>query len=332
MKAVTTLTMNPSVDKSTNTPHVVAEKKLRCSDLRQQPGGGGINVSRVIKRLGGDSIAIFPAGGANGQVLQEMLTAEGVSQYAFPIKNMTRENFTIYEEATGLQYRFGMPGPELSPTELRRCLGELDAISPRPDFLVISGSLPPGAPDDFYAEVIRKVKALGARIVLDTSGEALKQALKEPVYLIKPNMAEMIDLAGFDIEDESQQEAAAVSILERGMSEIVVVSLGTAGALLVTKDLCERLRAPSVPVKSKVGAGDSMVAGIIFKLAQGKPVHEAVSYGVAAGAAAVMSAGTELAHKKPTDLLYQQIIAGAGTPHNPMVTLCKDNKNEGQNP
>lgn len=314
MKAITTLTMNPSVDKSTGTQNVVAEKKLRCNELRREPGGGGINVSRVIKRLGGESIAIFPAGGANGQMLQDMLTAEGVSQYAVPIKNMTRENFTVYEDATGLQYRFGMPGPELNEAELRRCLNELDAISPRPEYLVISGSLPPGVPDDFYAQVIRKARGLGARIILDTSGEALKQSLKEPVYLIKPNMAEMIDLAGFDIEDESQQEAAAVSIVDRGQSEIVVVSLGAAGALLVTNDICERVRAPSVPVKSKVGAGDSMLAAIVFKLAQEKSVHEAISYGVAAGAAAVMSPGTELAHKKPTDRLFQLIISGIRTP------------------
>lgn len=328
MKAITTLTMNPSVDKSTSTPNVVAEKKLRCGELRREPGGGGINVSRVIKRLGGESIAIFPAGGANGQMLQDMLNAEGVSQYAIPIKSMTRENFTIYEEATGLQYRFGMPGPELSDVELKRCLNEMDAISPKPEFLVISGSLPPGAPDDFYAEVIRKARGLGARIVLDTSGKSLKEALKEPVYLIKPNMAEMIDLAGFDIEDENQQEAAAVSIVDRGMSEIVVVSLGAAGALIVTRDLCERLRAPSVIVKSKVGAGDSMVAGIVFMLAQEKSIHEAISYGVAAGAAAVMSPGTELAHKKPTDRLYQQIVSG-GRSHSQMVTHCEDNKKRG---
>jgi len=320
MKAITTMTMNPSVDKSTSTRNIVAEKKLRCTDLRREPGGGGINVSRVIKRMGGESIAVFPAGGSNGQMLQDMLNAEGVSQYAIPIKNMTRENFTVYEEATGLQYRFGMPGPELSEAELKRCLNELDAISPPPAYLVISGSLPPGAPDYFYAHVIHKARGLGARVILDTSGEALKQALKESVYLIKPNMAEMIDLAGFTIEDEGKQEAAAVSIVNQGLSEIVVVSLGAAGALLVTRNICERLRAPSVPVKSKVGAGDSMVAGIVLKLAQGKSIHEAISYGVAAGAAAVMSPGTELAHKKPTDRLYQQIVSGSHTFRNPKVT------------
>jgi len=309
MKAITTLTMNPSVDKSTSTRNVVTEKKLRCRELSQEPGGGGINVSRVIKRLGGESIAIFPAGGANGQMLQDMLSEEGVSQYAVPIKKMTRENFTVYEEATGLQYRFGMPGPELSDAELLRCLNELDAIFPRPDYLVISGSLPPGVPDNFYTKAISKARGLGARVILDTSGKALKQALKEPVYLIKPNMAEMIDLAGFDIEDESQQEAAAVSIIDHGRSEIVVVSLGAAGVLLVTRYSCERFRAPSVPVKSKVGAGDSMLAGIVLKLAQDKSIHEAISYGVAAGAAAVMTPGTELAHKKATERLYQQIIS-----------------------
>jgi len=332
VKAITTLTMNPSVDKSTSTKNVIAEKKLRCGDLCQEPGGGGINVSRVVKRLGGESIAIFPAGGANGQMLQDMLNNEGVNQYAVPIKNMTRENFTVYEEATGLQYRFGMPGPELSEAELRRCLNELDAVFPKPDYLVISGSLPPGAPDDYFAQVIHKARGLGARIVLDTSGEALRQALKEPVYLIKPNMAEMIALAGFNIEDEGQQEAAAVSLVDRGLAEIVVVSLGAAGALLVTGDLCERLRAPSVPVKSKVGAGDSMVAAIIFKLADGKSIHEAISYVVAAGAAAVMSAGTELAHKKPTDRLYQQIIAGGRSPHKPTVSRCEEDKNRETNP
>ena len=311
MKTIATLTMNPSVDKSTTTKNVVAERKIRCSEPIYEPGGGGINISRVIQRLGGDSIALFPAGGANGQLLQSMLSEEGVSQYAVPVKNLTRENYTVYEEATGLQYRFGVPGPELSETEWRRCLNELAAIIPRPEYLVISGSLPPGVPDDFYAHVIRKARELGARVVLDTSGDALKQAMREPVYLIKPNMAEMRDLAGYEIEDESQQEAAAVKIIASGRSEIVVVSLGAAGALLVTGDRCERLRAPSVPIKSKVGAGDSMLAGIVFKLAQGKSTHEAISFGVAAGTAAVMTPGTELCQKEPTERLYRQITSRA---------------------
>lgn len=309
MKAITTLTMNPSVDRSTTVKNVVAEKKLRCREPDHEPGGGGINVSRVIRRMGGDSMALFPAGGAAGHLLQAMLSEERVSQYAVPIKNPTRENFTVYEEATGLQYRFGMPGPELSEAEWRRCRNELAAIIPRPEYLVISGSLPPGVPDDFYAGVIRKARELGARVVLDTSGAALKKAVREPVYLIKPNMAEMRDLAGCEIENETQQEAAAAKIVDSGQSEIVVVSLGAAGALLVTRGSCERLRAPSVPIRSKVGAGDSMLAGIVFKLAQGKSTHEAICFGVAAGAAAVITPGTELCQKKQTERLYQQIIS-----------------------
>ena len=309
MKSIVTLTMNPSVDYSSTVDHVVAERKLRCGAPRYEPGGGGINVSRVIKRFDEKSLAIYVAGGLTGHMLQDLLDHEGLDHRSVPVRDLTRINFMVIEEATGLQFRFGMPGPTLTEPEWQRCLLELSAIQPKPDYIVASGSLPPGVPDDFYARVTRISRELGARLIVDTSGEALRAAVKAGVYLFKPNMRELQGLVGRNIRDESQLEISAREVVERGGSEIVVVSLGAAGALMVTRERSERIRAPTVPIGSKVGAGDSMVAGIVLSLARGMSVREAVRFGVAAGAAAVMTPGSELCRKEDAERLYQSMLA-----------------------
>lgn len=309
MKSIVTLTMNPSVDYSSTVDHVVAERKLRCGASRYEPGGGGINVSRVIKRFDEKSLAIYIAGGLTGHMLQDLLDREGLDHRPVPVRDLTRINFMVIEEATGLQFRFGMPGPTLTEPEWQRCLLELSAIQPKPDYIVASGSLPPGVPDDFYARVVRISRELGARLIVDTSGEALCAAVKAGVYLFKPNMRELQGLIGRNIRDESQLEISAREVVERGGSEIVVVSLGAAGALMVTRERSERIRAPTVPIGSKVGAGDSMVAGIVLSLARGVSVREAVRFGVAAGAAAVMTPASELCRKEDAERLYQSMLS-----------------------
>lgn len=308
MEHVITLTMNPSIDISSAVGQVVADRKLRCGPSVRGPGGGGINVSRAIGKLGGTSSALYPAGGALGEMLDGFMEREGIAYRSIFTEGSTRENITILEESTGRQFRFGMTGPTLKEEEWRQCLKVLSYLSPKPGYIVASGSLPPGVPEDFYARVADVASQLGARLIVDTSGEPLRFALQAGVYLLKPNVREMKDLVGHEIGNEFELEDSARELIGKGGTETIVVSLGAEGALLVSGDGCEHVRAPSVPVRSVVGAGDSMVAGIVLGLARRKELGEAVSFGVAAGAAAVMSPGTGLCCRGDTERLFRQVV------------------------
>ncbi len=312
MKTIITLTLNPTIDKSSSVDRVVPEHKLRCDAPRYEPGGGGINVSRAIRNLGGTAKTFYLAGGYDGERLRELLDAEEIDHQPVSIEGATRQNLIIYEEGTGQQYRFGMPGPEISEAEWKNCLDVLTGMDEPPDFLVASGSLPPGVPKDFYVRLARKSKEMGTKLVLDTSGEPLSLAVhKEGLFMVKPNLKELKDIAGEPaFDDESHMEKLAQEIIEDGGSEVIVMSLGAAGAMFVSKDGCERLRAPTVSIQSKVGAGDSMVAGIVLSLARGMSMKEAVRFGVASGAAAVMTPGTELCSREDTERLYEAIKEG----------------------
>lgn len=309
MKKIVAFTMNPAIDKSSSVEHVIAERKLYCKPPRFEPGGGGVNVSRAIKKLGGESMLLYPAGGYTGNRFKDLLEEEGIPHQPVPIEGTTRESLVVLEESTGQQFRFGMPGPTLSNEEWERCLQELSAIRPHPDYLVGSGSLPPGVPSDFYARVARIGRDYGAKVIIDTSGEALNRALQEGVFLIKPNFREFRDLVWQEIKEESQIEAEAVKMVKSGRCEILVISLGAAGALMVSKDMTEHIRPPTVPIVSKVGAGDSMVAGIVLSLARGKTQRESILFGIAAGAAAVMTPGSELCRREDAERLYGQLLS-----------------------
>lgn len=302
---IATLTMNPSLDNTSYVDRVIPERKLRCKSPRYEPGGGGVNVARAVLRLGGRAIAFYPAGGSTGKRLTDLLNNEGIDSWPIPIAGWTRENLTVYEESTGQQFRFGMPGPTLQEDEWNQCLVALSEWSPKPSYIVASGSLPPGVPMDFYARVARVARSIGARLIVDSSGEALSLAVREGVFLIKPNLREFTQLVKRKIRDESQQRTLAKQIIESGQSEAVVISLGAGGATLVTNEISEHVRAPTVPVESNVGAGDSMVAGIVLALTKGLPLREAARFGVAAGAAAVMTPGTELCRRKDAVRLYK---------------------------
>lgn len=309
MRTIITLNMNPAIDKSTTTEHVIAERKLYCGPASYEPGGGGVNVSRAIKKLGGGSLLVYPAGGMPGKMLNELLEQEGIDQLLLPIKGITRENLIVLEGTTGRQFRFGMQGPKLERDEWEHCLLELSNATPAPDYLVASGSLPLGVPSDFYARVARIGKKMGSKVIIDTAGDALAHALQEGVYLIKPNVREFRELAGNDIKEESQIIEAAQSMVRAGQCEVMVISLGAAGALLVSENIVEHIVPPTVPISSKVGAGDSMVAGIVLSLSRGKELREAALYGIAAGSAAVMTPGTELCRKEDTERLYAKMIS-----------------------
>jgi 6-phosphofructokinase 2 len=309
MKAIVSLAINPTIDKSSSVEFVVPGRKLRCTAPTIEPGGGGVNVSRAVRKLGGESTLLYAAGGLNGDLLEELLAGEGLRSRRLPLAGMTRESFAVLEESTGQQYRFGMPGPVLKEEEVQLALEEVAASSPDSGFLVASGSLPPGVPADFYARVARAGKGAGAKVIVDTSGEPLKRALQEGVYLIKPNLREFRELVDGDLRDEAEIEAAARKVVAGGGCELLVISLGSAGALFVSREAVAHMRPPTVRIVSKVGAGDSMVAGITLSLARGMAPRDAALFGIAAGAAAVMTPGSELCRKEDAERLYRKLRA-----------------------
>ncbi|SHJ15583.1 6-phosphofructokinase 2 [Hymenobacter daecheongensis DSM 21074] len=314
MKTIVTLTLNPAVDKSTTADQIIPDQKLRCAAPKFEPGGGGINVSRALKRMGADSLAIFPAGGPAGTLLRELLTQEHIAQRAVETAGHTRENFIVVDASNGQQYRFGMPGTPLSDQEQQQVLSTLQSLPTAPDFLVISGSLPPGVEPDFLVQVVRAAKAAGTKVIIDTSGPALQQVLAEGVYLAKPNVGELSKLTGAEELDTAGATQAARQLVQQGQAEIVVVSLGPRGACVVTKELTDYVPAPAVKKRSTVGAGDSMVAGMVYGLSTGFAIREMARLGVACGTAATMNPGTELFKKADVDRLYQwlrQTMAGA---------------------
>ena len=311
MKSILTLTVNPAIDVAAAVPKVFPDHKLRCGVARRDAGGGGLNVSRAIRLLGGKSLACYFAGGPSGEMLEALLEAEMLLHRRLPIKGWTRENFTATEEATGSQYRFVLRGPELSKQEWQHGLDLLASIEPAPDFAIASGSLAAGLPDDFYARFARAMEERGARVIIDTSGQPLVEAVRAGVFLIKPSLREMRALTSKALTTEAEQDAAAMELIESGRCEAVLVSLGADGALLASRDGCERIASPDVEVQSRVGAGDSMVAGITLALARGESLREAARFGVAVGAAAVMSPGTELCGRGDAERLYREMTTGS---------------------
>ena len=305
MNPIITLTMNSSVDLHYNVARMESVKKLRASEPLIFPGGGGINVSRVIKELGAHSIAVFTAGGPTGEFLREMLDHFALLTRVVLIEEQSRISATIYETETGEEFRPTPVGPALSDGEWRACFDaifEYDA-----SYIVATGSLPVGVPPDFYARVAEKAKSRATRVVLDTSGEALGAALDVGVFLVKPNLLELETFTGRAAAKPEEQDALARQFVLDGRAELVAVSLGGDGALLATRDGCLRLAAPQVKVKSTVGAGDSFVAGMTLGLYQGRPVEDAFSLGLATGTATVLTAGSELCHQADVERLFQQI-------------------------
>ena len=303
-----TLTMNPALDVSSEVAAVEPVAKLRCSAPRVDPGGGGINVARVMRRLGEDAACVFPAGGTTGQRLVALLQDEGVHIVPVAIDEETREDFTVLERRSGQQYRFVMPGPSLSPAELASCLEAMHLEDICPAFVVASGSLPPSAPPDFYADIARQAKAHGRKLILDTSGVPLKAALAAGVSLVKPNLRELSELSGSALENEADMLSAARAVIAAGGSEIVALSLAENGARLITRDAAWSALAPAITPVSTVGAGDSFVGALVHALATGAALPEALRQAVAAGTAALLSHGTELCTAENVGRLLPQVI------------------------
>ena len=308
MPAIVTLTMNPALDVATATETIVPSTKLRCEEPRYDPGGGGINVARAVHMLGGDALAVFPAGGATGEMIRGFLEAEGVPQAVVPVAAITRQSLAVVEQRSGKQYRFLLPGPPLGEADRERCLDALAAQAKGALFVVASGSLPPGVPDDFYARVASLAGDCGARFALDSSGDALTRA-GGGIYLIKASLHELEHLRGTTLADDAAQDSAARAIVAEGRCEVLAVSLGADGALLATGKGCRRFPAARVAALSSIGAGDSMLAGMLVALVRGWPLADALRFGIAAGAAALLRPGTELCRRDDTERLYRELAA-----------------------
>lgn len=311
MPAILTVTMNPALDLSTSVDQVMPTHKLRCAAAQIHPGGGGINVARVVHRLGGDCLALYPAGGVTGQSLQRLLDDERVPNQCIAIAAETRESFSVHERSSGLDFRFVLPGPMLQASDWQACLDALAALPEAPRYLVASGSLPPGVPADFYARLSAQAKARGSRVVLDTSGPALAAALAEGVDLFKPSLRELRDLTGLPLTAEAQWCAAARQLIDQGQARIVALSLGEEGAMLVTADQAWRAPALQVAVASTIGAGDSFLGGLVWALSQGQDPGESFRHGMASGAAALLGHGTTLCQAQDVARLRQQVTLHA---------------------
>jgi 6-phosphofructokinase 2 len=309
MKPIICLALNPTIDSSCQADEVKPIKKIRTSEERYDPGGGGVNVARVVRALGGEAVVIYLAGGITGGVLTEMLERLGIEHRPIPIAGNTWVSHVVFERSSSQEYRFTPQGPELQASEWQACLEQLEQMDA--EYLVASGSLPRGVPADFYAKMARIGARKGARVVVDTSGDALREAVAEGVYLIKPNLRELELLAGRELRDEADQEAAARALIEEGRIEVVTVSLGADGALLVSSDDVFRLKAPDVKPKSAVGAGDSFVGAMVLGIAQGRPLRDAFTLAVATGTATVLTMGTELCRREDVERIYCELKAGA---------------------
>jgi 6-phosphofructokinase 2 len=313
MKKTITLTVNPAIDKSTTVTGIKPNSKLRCANPIYEAGGGGINVSRVINELGGTSLCMYMAGGPPGNHLRDMLNDLDILQQVIPTAGLVRENLSVTDTINNQQYRFGMPGPMINESEWKNTLGQLEALLSEGDILVASGSLCQGMPVDFFAQVSQIAQKEKAKYILDTSGEALLKGAQAGVYLLKPNLGELAALCGVKTISFMELESVAKTFLDNNPCEVLIVSLGAQGAIMVTEDKVEYIAAPIVYQKSTIGAGDSMVAGMVLALAQDKSLSEMAQYGVACGTAATMTSGTQLCKKKDVEELNKWIISNSDT-------------------
>jgi len=293
---IVTLTLNPALDVSTSVDEVIAEQKLRCASPRFDPGGGGINVSRVIARLGGKSLAFAALAGASGAHIKQLLVAEGVDLYAIEAPNITRESLTVTEGGTGKQFRFVMPGPTWTEPRIAAAINALLLVVPKGALLVVSGSQPPGFPADFVLSLTKALQGK-AEVLVDTSGAPLREVTKDDgtnLRLLRIDGLEADELAGHHLKSSEESAAFAASLVARGVAQTAIIARGAEGSVMATKHGQWLCKAADVPVISKVGAGDSFMGAFVLAMAQGADDERALASGVAASSAAVMTEATEL--------------------------------------
>ena len=299
---IITITLNPCIDKSSVVPVMKPESKLRCTDVEHEAGGGGINVSKALKKLDVPSVALFPAGGHNGNMLCSLLKESGILFHAVDSKVETRENWIVLEESSNHQFRFTFPGREVIEQTIITLVDHIRSFSPT--YIVASGSLPPGLPDYFYGLIVKTAAAVGAKCIVDTSGPALQALKGKKAYMIKPNIGELCRMLNIERLEKNEVDDAAKQIIRDGFAQVVVVSMGPDGAWLVSEEEQHFVSSPPVEKKSTVGAGDSMVAGITYALQKGANLKEALQWGISCGSAATMNPGTNLFKKEDAEKLF----------------------------
>lgn len=302
---IATLTLNPAVDIACRVAAVQPTHKMRTTDERYDPGGGGINVARVMLVLGTQALALIMAGGVTGQLIQELLDEEGVHWRCLPIRGRTRINQNVHDQTTNLEYRFVAAGPEIAEAEWRHVFAVLGTVEA--DWIVASGSLPQGVPHDFYAEAAAIAARRGQKFALDTSGAPLRQAIGHGIELLKLSLGELEFLVGAELGDPERREKEVAALQRSGAARMIAVSLGRQGALLASDNGLTRLSALPVKEHSAVGAGDSFLAGLVLGLARDLPERAALALAIAAGSAAVMSYGTALVRREEVETLFHQI-------------------------
>jgi len=294
---IATVTLNPTLDRTVTVDGLILDEANRWTSLRRDPGGKGINVSRVIHELGGETIAYGFIGGFDGEEFKQLLKHQGVPFDFTYIQGEIRSNLIITDLKNRSQTRIDAPGPRISEKELADLTNKIRNIKPKPEFLVLSGSVPPGIPDDIYREFIAIARKQSIKTVLDSDNEWLKEGIKAKPDVIKPNAHETEELLGMKLENEAAVIRAVKALHAKGI-EIVAISQGKGAFIISDNNEILKLLPPQVKVRSTVGAGDSAVAGLVMMLSQGASLEEAARLAVAAGTATALTPGVELCHRK----------------------------------
>lgn len=301
-----TVTLNPAVDRELTVGDIAFDTVLRASDWRVDCGGKGFNVARMLKSLGVESTALGFAAGKTGELLSDRLQSLRIETDFVWVQGETRTNVSIVSSENGRYVKVNEPGPTIDEDDITRLMGKIQARVRAGDWWVLAGSLPPGVPSDFYGEIISIIRSAGARVVLDTSSEALQKSCSAGPLLVKPNVEEAHELTGLPVGDTHEIARAAAAICCLGPAN-VIVSLGKDGALLVDGEDVWQAASPSILEKNPIGAGDSMVAGIVWGLSEGTEFPEALRRGIACGAATASRSGTTVGTKTQVNELLLQV-------------------------
>jgi 1-phosphofructokinase family hexose kinase len=301
-----TVTLNPAVDRELTVPAIEFDSVLRATACQVDYGGKGFNVSRLLKSLGAPSVAVGFAGGKSGELLRDGLNSLDIETDFVWIEGETRTNVSIVSPAQNRYVKANEPGPTISPAEQQALMDKVERLAKKDDWWVLAGSLPPGVPDAIYAQISECVQAAGAKVILDTSGDALLHGCKARPALVKPNAYEAHKLTGLPVDNLDEIAAAARAILSMGPG-CVVVSLGKDGAMLVANTGEWVARSPKIEEANPIGAGDSMVGGLVWGLQAGLPLPEALRWGIACGAATASLSGTGVGSRPLVESLLEKV-------------------------
>ena len=301
-----TLTLNPAIDRELTVEEIEYDRVLSALEARIDFGGKGFNVSRMLKSLGTSSVAVGFVGGNTGKHLENGLRILGIDSDFVWVDAETRTNISIVTQAHDHYIKVNEKGPLVDETKQAELLEKILSVAQAGDWWILAGSLPPGLEDSFYARIIKLLNERDAIVVLDTTGQALRLGCEEKPFLIKPNGEEAQALTGLPVETPEQVAVAATELRKMG-AQNVAISLGKSGALLQTVEATWMVHPPAIKEKNPIGAGDSMVGGLVWALAQGIPLQEALGWGVASGAAAASLSGTKVGSRSLIEKLFSQV-------------------------